>query len=500
MKKINRFFSYQFLLVFAVVLMVLGTIANLDAIDEKQKRIHESPALIPVADPLPFVDKMPHFVQNDKSASLANEFRDGGSIDKRNPDKMHKIPPLIEIEKIAAPENISVRQEDLKEARAKVKLAEANKETISQQIKPDVKIMEKASDIRVVQLAEKPETEKIAPGPERPAREKVDSVINKDAIQKEEQEIAIEAKEDKQKNLETAKEILNEVKNELAKQNQETQKLVLDKIDKISEKMNKIEQLQVGEIHRDLESPKTKDEQETLGPAAVKNNNHKDDRKNNKTDEKSEQKEVTKNIIVDAKLPESEIIKDSIVESILPKTNVDQPHADPADRIGRDLLSTKLDRDSLAKLREKRSSKLMGNKDEEENAENDEEKEKLPRNTAQIKNIRNPKYSERRINILKKEFKGKTEMVKSIQQRNKVNEANESQFDDNRFDKYAGLDDSYVFRANDTQTIEDKKIIVVIGNDLETVVGNSIKAKNDKKVPSGKDNDAVKVSNMTKTK
>lgn len=83
-----------------------------------------------------------------------------------------------------------------------------------------------------------------------PEREKVpnigavksDSVINKDAIQKEDQEIAIADKEDAGKELKQTKELLEQVKDQLEKQNKETQKLVLEKIEKISQKVDKIGQ------------------------------------------------------------------------------------------------------------------------------------------------------------------------------------------------------------------------------------------------------------------
>lgn len=78
--------------------------------------------------------------------------------------------------------------------------------------------------------------------------------INNEAIQKEEQEIAIEKKEqnadDSQselKRLEETKKLLQEVKeikNVLEKQNQETQQLVLQKMDEIVDKVEKIEKVQ----------------------------------------------------------------------------------------------------------------------------------------------------------------------------------------------------------------------------------------------------------------
>lgn len=78
--------------------------------------------------------------------------------------------------------------------------------------------------------------------------------INNEAIQKEEQEIAIEKKEQNAdesqselERLEETKKLLQEVKeikNVLEKQNQETQQLVLQKFDEIVDKVEKIEKVQ----------------------------------------------------------------------------------------------------------------------------------------------------------------------------------------------------------------------------------------------------------------
>lgn len=88
----------------------------------------------------------------------------------------------------------------------------------------------------------------------KPDDSKKGNDINNEAIQKEEQEIAIEQKEqiadDSQnelKRLEETKKLLQEVKeikSVLEKQNQETQQLVLQKFDEIVDKVEKIEKVQ----------------------------------------------------------------------------------------------------------------------------------------------------------------------------------------------------------------------------------------------------------------
>lgn len=69
-----------------------------------------------------------------------------------------------------------------------------------------------------------------------------DSLINRDAIQKEDREIAFNAKEQRLSDAERTLEILDAVKNQLNIQNEENQKMVLQKINEISEKVDRIAQ------------------------------------------------------------------------------------------------------------------------------------------------------------------------------------------------------------------------------------------------------------------
>lgn len=477
--KTNLFF--QFLLVFAFVLMILGTFANLEAIDEQQAGIHdENLPLHPVVDPMPFVEILPKPIDDKKLDSKAYAPRNGGPIGKRKMNKTQKVPPEREGEQIAAPENVSAREIDLSGAKL-LPLPQPigprpSKETIPDQIKPVVKVEQKKASQKIFvkeENIEKPKAEENVVEPDRSANAKVDSGINKDAIQKEEQEIAIEAKEDKQKSLEQAKEILKEVKSELAKQNEETQKLVLDKIGKISEKVDKIEQLQKEEEQRDSASLRKQGENEAPAAAAEmhqneinRNENNEDKRKNdNEKNENAVQMEVAKSIPDAAKVPEREIIKDPVVESILPKanaelkSNAENPGRLPSgEQIGRDLLSTKVEDDKPPKSRSKRNAEL----DEEFD---DSDKVMWPKNAIRIKNTVHPKYTESKINALKEAFKGKFEAFKK--KRDPKNQYIKTHLnrmfyslDDNRFEKYEGLDDSPVYHARDLRSDEDKDAVV----------------------------------------
>lgn len=444
--------------------MILGTFANLEAIDEKQAGIHDQPPLNSVVDPVPFVEKLPQSVEDFKPLPQADESRNSGSIGKRKPNKTHKIASSHEAEQIAAPVNISAQEGDSGGAKADSQLIGPSKETIANKIGPDMKVAEEKAPEVVPDKEEKPDVKKTIAEPERDrsANAKVDSAINKDAIQREEQEIAIDAKEDKQKSLETAKEILNEVKSELAKQNEKTQQLVLEKIDKISEKVNKIEQLQEEEKQRESASLK-KHEDEVVEPKpAIEEHRNKNDKKNNKEDEKPAEEEVVKapepepeNVetpelekvkkpeLEKVKLHKADVVKDPIVKSILPKANVeqnvnvDEPAPEIGEKIGRDLLSVKLEDDQPVKSRRKRSPKSNEYVAEEEN---------WPKNSIRLKNMINPKYTERVINYYKDQWRGKFEIFGSSDLHPPLANS-KRRFDDKRFEKYAGLDDSYVFHV-----------------------------------------------------
>lgn len=434
-EKIFDFLSFQFLLVFAFALMILGTFANLEAIDEQHAGIHDSPPQNPIVDPVPFVKKLPQSIADDRTAPQAGDPRNSGSIGKRKPNKMHKIGPSNEFEQIAAPENISFHEMDKFNAKAKTQPIGPSKETIPDGIRPDE--AEKEVPEVTIEKKEKPNAEKIVAEPDRSANAKVDSTINKDAIQREEQEIAIEAKEDKQKSLETAKEILNEVKSEWVKQNEKTQQLVLEKIDKISEKVDKIEQLQEEEKQRD--SASLKKHEKVLAPEpAVDARQNKNDKQTDKVEEIPARKEFVKNIPDDAKVPDPADFKYPIVESVLPIANAEQkpnanlPPLKSGEKTGRDLLNIK-----LAKSRTKRDLRCNEG-EEEENA--DEKKKKLPKKTIRLRNT-NKYYT--------KGWRSKSEVFGTMNVHPLEVNKTDPQFDDERFGKYVGLDDVNVISARD---------------------------------------------------
>lgn len=229
--------------------MILGTYANLGAIDEQQSSAGiqlEKISSVTIGDTIVNPDKLPKPLTDQKDFIS---------------DKLQLDEPLPSIKSFKRKHNKSVlrplsvqkskdpvREINLADAAAKGKNEPILPNLPPPEIKPDnVKPAEILSEVKPKEVLKEENVLKVV------APIKAESTINKDAIQKEEQEIAIEAKNDK---LDRTKEILEEVKNVLEKQNIENQKIVLEKIHKISEQVNKIEKQQ--EIDEKLRDAKDK--------------------------------------------------------------------------------------------------------------------------------------------------------------------------------------------------------------------------------------------------
>lgn len=210
-------FIPQGILVFGFVLMILGTYANLVAIDEKASSVN----LDHVIPKIPDTMNIPEHV----------EFHRLESIDKAIPKDIVG-PSLQEAPKQVIEPAVSPSPEVIEKVKSAVKMPpEPIKMPVAQEIdsNPVEKTIDGGSDVQ-------PQNVEVV-DPIKP-----ESTINKEAIQKEDQEIAIADKEDTKKELKQTKELLEQVKDQLVKQNKETQKLVLEKIEKISQKVDKIEQ------------------------------------------------------------------------------------------------------------------------------------------------------------------------------------------------------------------------------------------------------------------
>lgn len=221
--------------------MILGTYANLYAIDEQQSRADipiEHLPNIHVDNPTENILNVPYKFEN----SIKEEIGPKKPIDAHY-ERMGKL-KVPKRKLVKPPQSLPIENDDIREINLNEKeknemndQSAANVESFVQKDmennKPDNnsngKISEKLPDTNVVpnQLAE-PTT----------VKKSIESAINNEAIKKEDQEIEIEEQE---KDDERTKEILAKVKNVLDKQNQKNQK-VLDQINKISEKVNNLEE------------------------------------------------------------------------------------------------------------------------------------------------------------------------------------------------------------------------------------------------------------------
>lgn len=196
----------KFLLVFGFGLMVLGTYANLEAFE-------------------------------DRTSGMQSELLSEEHV--HNPVEVPAAivrPPAI----VAQPAAV-----DLVVDAVRIGLAPAA--VVSDEMVPKIDVASKDEPLQPLRaVATKPEESKLidtiktpppAPEPE----------ISRDAIAHEEQEIAIEEKQTIDKKLDELKEtkaLVEQIKVELAKQNEKTQQLVREKLDEIADKVEHIEKVQ----------------------------------------------------------------------------------------------------------------------------------------------------------------------------------------------------------------------------------------------------------------
>lgn len=198
------------LLVFGFFLMVLGTYANLAAIEEKTSgTVHSDPKLL-----------------------------------KHNPNEI---------------KNLTVQGAEIETKTEKL---------FAKNVELNPPIKEPNEETRPKKIVQKNQIPALPVNKQTELRKDAD--INKDAIQREDIEMAIEAKTEPivKKKFDETKELLkekvDEIKNELEKRNQETQKLVMEKFEKIVEKLE----------HKDIPPVPEKDNlnikiQETIIPTAA---------------------------------------------------------------------------------------------------------------------------------------------------------------------------------------------------------------------------------------
>lgn len=227
--------------------MILGTYANLGAIDEQQ-----SGANIPI-DRLPDIHVTSSINNDPITQAKIKAFENNVEIGPQKPvvDPVYENKLLRPKSRKLKPSKIATQNVPIRESIVKVEKEETplKKPQIMQPIHSNIiENVQKPSVDTPIKTDDAPKSNRIANQLGEPTTDKKpsDSVINKEAIQREEHEIAINAKENSDAKL--TKEMIDELKTKLAKQNEETQKLVLErineKINEISEKVDNIAQMQ----------------------------------------------------------------------------------------------------------------------------------------------------------------------------------------------------------------------------------------------------------------
>lgn len=220
--------------------MILGTFANLNAMDEKKSGDLEH-----------VVHAMPDTLQSN-AALHTQDILNVPDIPKKIDLPLPDLDKVVENKIVEPPALQPSQKAPLPAAEPSVRTGAGREFNIAppeQKVLPPVDLPSlpsvSSSTISEPKIEMKP-NEQVMPAPApKPAIivGKPDSLINRDAIQKEDQEIAIAKKEEDAKiNLKETKELLEQVKDQLEKQNKETQKLVLEKIEKISQKVDQIGQ------------------------------------------------------------------------------------------------------------------------------------------------------------------------------------------------------------------------------------------------------------------
>ncbi|KAJ6633001.1 putative sodium-coupled neutral amino acid transporter 10 [Pseudolycoriella hygida] len=231
----------QVLLIFGFMLMVLGTYANLSAIDEKTSGSFNGREGI--------LKQFEDSVEQSSFNLTKHQSNESPEVQVDQLIVQDVTPSRLDLEDLPNQFDIQPKSPDFQQKVDDLKYHENPVEGLS--------LQELSKNDAPAQQAPEPEVKIIPLEVAKPTtvdESKKNNDINNEAIQKEEQEIAIEKKEQKEddsqselKRLEETKKLLEEVKeikNVLQKQNQETQQLVLQKFDEIVDKVEKIEKVQ----------------------------------------------------------------------------------------------------------------------------------------------------------------------------------------------------------------------------------------------------------------
>ncbi|XP_075166457.1 uncharacterized protein LOC142238644 isoform X2 [Haematobia irritans] len=293
----------QLIIICGFCLMILGTYANLSAIDEKSSGAHlEIPQINenlikPSEMPKDFIDEKIKNIEKAIEQKLAKEEEENKNIlNPKSPLKVNASqiaepvvqkpsPPPLPVDEI----HLEGKNEEKAKVQEKIKTPEKVKETPNlNQVKP--------KDNNVPPPEIKP-AEKLPEKEQKPENLKPTTnsgiqqqTIDNDAIRKDEEiakeEMKLEKKEENEElkktkeELEKTKDLLEkkveELKVELVKQNQETQNLVVEKLGEVVEKFEEIErkvQHQQDENSSMVKQPAKEQPKEDLSPQKEEANN-----------------------------------------------------------------------------------------------------------------------------------------------------------------------------------------------------------------------------------
>ena len=253
-KKTKEKMLAQILLLVGFLIMILGTYANLSAIDEASSGSHLEEKLS---------------MENKNAVAFI-----------KPPNSLEAIEEQInKIEKKEKSEKEMIKDKDKQEPRKlPVEAADISKDKSEQK-----------ADSKSVEVKELPKNKKNPDNSVKP--ESIPKIVNKDAILKEDREIVIEQqdqeikdKKEEIKRLEETKsklesDVLLDIKEELVKQNKETQDLVLQKFKEIEVKVDNIEKKNE-EKNKPLEQSNPKEDEDSVDFVNLANDVHPIETKN----------------------------------------------------------------------------------------------------------------------------------------------------------------------------------------------------------------------------
>lgn len=253
------------MLVFGFFVMILGTYANLGAMDEQQSiasiPIDRLPDIHVTIKPTDNILMPPSKVSDVIGKVEMGPLKLADTVFEEEKNKImagkRKVPKTTKLMPVAKNPIREINLNGYHKEKEEIAVKKPQKkdpivQKIEENIAPSVNSNEK---LAAAPDAPKPNNVPIQLAEPSIDKKSFDSAINNEAIKKEDQEIEIDADEKRLSDAKRTKEILDVVK----KQNEDTQKLVLERIHEISEKVNNIAQMHNRSVAQQMELPLKKE-------------------------------------------------------------------------------------------------------------------------------------------------------------------------------------------------------------------------------------------------